>query len=192
MSTSIRQALHSEVATLLVNNGYVEVAPRVNIGDVELDVPNLWESPVENLDLTLIVDGPGSRESALQLYWLLQRLARALDAASSRRTLTVIMIGEPSASTDLGELLELARVLRVDGSIPTDRMIGPLLRLQLPATATSQLDGIEEVAKAITKESAARDLIGLIQAASAGANSVSDRYRGWLDESFSRKESSDA
>jgi hypothetical protein len=160
------------------------MSSQVTIGGVQLDVPNLWESPPENMDLSLIVDRPDSRESDLRLYWLVQRLTRALDSASSRRTVTVILISEPSPYTGLSELLEFARVLVVDGSLATERMIGPLLRLRLPATATSQLDGIAEVAAAIGKNQSARDLLRLIQAASAGASMVSDRYRAWLDESF--------
>lgn len=190
MSTVFGEALRSEVVALLANNGYAEVTSQVTIGDVQLDVPNLWEGPSENMDLSLIIDRPDSRESALRLYWLVQRLARALDSAGSRRTVTVILIGEPSPNTGLGELLELARVLVVDGSLATERMIGPLLRLRLPATATSQLDGIEEVTNAIAKKRSARDLLRLIQAARAGAGAVSDRYSAWLDESFANRGSS--
>lgn len=190
--TQSPQVLQSEVTALLVNNGYVELSQQVTIGTVELNISGLWESPLENLDLTIIIDRPGSRETALQLYWLVQRLARALDSASSRRTVTVVLIGQPSPTTDLGELLELARVLPVDGSLETERMIAPLLRLQLPATATSQLDGIAEVADSVANEPAARDLLRLIHAASGGANMVSDRYREWLDESFARGEALDA
>jgi len=186
-------ALRPEVVRLLADNGYLEVSPQVTIGDVQLDVPNLWESPPENMDLTLIIDRPDSRESVLRLYWLVQRLARALDSASSRRTVTVILIGEPSPNTGLSELLELARVLVVDGSLETERMIGPLLRLQLPPTATanSQLDGIAEVAHAVARNGSARDLLRLINAASAGANMVSDRYSAWLSESFANRGRSD-
>lgn len=186
-----RETHRTEVVRLLVDNGYVEMSPQVTIGDIQLEIPNLWESPPENMDLSLIIDRPDSRESALQLYWLVQRLARALDSAISRRTVTVILIGEPSPNTGLSELLELARVLVVDGSLATERMIGPLLRLRLPATATSQLDGIAEVAAAIGKKQSARDLLRLIHAASAGASVVSDRYRAWLDESFANRRSSD-
>jgi hypothetical protein len=167
------------------------MSPQVTIGDVQLEVPNLWESPPENMDLSLIIDRPDSRESSLQLYWLIQRLARALDSATSRRTVTVILIGEPSPNTGLSELLELARVLVVDGSLATERMIGPLLRLRLPATSTSRLDGIAEVTDAIGKKHSARDLLRLIHGASAGASVVSDRYRAWLDESFGNRRSWD-
>lgn len=185
------EALRSEVLRLLVDNGYVAMPSQVTVGGVQLEVPNLWESPPENMDLSLVVDRPDSRESTLRLYWLVQRLTRALDSASSRRTVTVVLIGKPSHYTDLAELLEFARVLVVDGSLATERMIGPLLRLRLPATATSQLDGIAEVASAIDGDQSARDLLRLIHAASAGESMVSDRYRAWIDESFMNRGISD-
>ncbi|GGJ73293.1 hypothetical protein GCM10007173_35390 [Glutamicibacter ardleyensis] len=174
-----------------MDNGYVEMSNKVTVGDIQLEISDLWESPQENMDLSMIIERPDSRESELRLYWLVQRLARALDSASSRRTVTVILIGEPSQNSGLSELLELARVLVVDGSLATERMIGPLLRLRLPVTATSQLDGIADVVIAIGKNQSTRDLMRIIHAAEAGAGAVTDRYRVWLEESFLNKGSSD-
>lgn len=182
-----RVSIRAEVVQLLKVNGYIEMSDQVTVGDIQLDIPNLWESPPENMDLSMIIERPDSRESKLRLYWLVQRLVRALDAAHSRRTVTVIVIGEPSLNMGLSELLELTRVLVVDGSLPTERMIGPLLKLQLPVTATSQLDGITDVVDAIDKKQSTRELLRIIGAASAGAVVVSDRYRAWLEESFEFK-----
>ncbi|WP_164990397.1 hypothetical protein [Agromyces albus] len=177
---------------MLTENGYIEVSSPITIGDIQLEVPGLWEGPPDSLDLSVIADRPASREAALRLFWLVQRLVRALDAAGSRRTMTVILVGFQSSPQGMGELLELARVLVVDGSLPTERMLGPLLRLRLPSTATAQLDGIAEVAEAISKKRAARELHRLVQAASAGATVVSDRYKAWIDESFASPRSTDA
>lgn len=190
-SAKPRELLRSEVLRLLSDNGYMEMPSQVDIGGLQMDIPNLWESPPENMDLSLVVDRPHSRESTLRLYWLVQRITRALDSARSRRTVTVILISEPSPYTGINDLLEFARVLVVDGSLPTQRMIGPLLRLRLPATATTQLDGIAEVAAAIKKDPSARELLRIISAASAGPVMVSDRYRAWLDESFTNRGRSD-
>lgn len=190
-TTKFRENIRSEVVRLLADNGYIEMSPQIEVGDVRLEVPDLWQSPPENMDLSMIIERPDSRESELRLYWLVQRLARALDSVSSRRTVTVLLIGEPSRNTGLGELLELARVLVVDGSLSTERMIGPLLRLRLPATATSQLDGIAEVVKEIGKIDSTRELLKIVNAANAGAGLVSDRYRAWIEESFMNKGSSD-
>ncbi|BCT78044.1 hypothetical protein SCMU_38860 [Sinomonas cyclohexanicum] len=177
---------------LLLQNGYVELPSRVAVGEIELEVPGLWEGPPDSLDLSLVADRPTSREAALRLYWLVQRLTHALDAATSRRTVTVILVGYQSSPQAMNELLEFARVLIVDGSLPSERMLGPILRLRLPSTATSQLDGIAEVAEAMSNKPAARELQRLIEGASAGATVVSDRYRAWIEESFSSHRSADA
>lgn len=182
--TPSTDALRAEVASLLQRNGYTEVITPITVGDIALEVDGLWEGPPESLDLSLIADRPDTRESTLRLFWLVQRLVRALDAATSRRTVTVVLVGKRASHTGIGELLELARVLVVDGSLPTARMLGPLLRLQLPATAMAQLDGTAQVAAAIGRKRHSAELLRLVHAANAGASVVSDRYKAWIDESF--------
>lgn len=189
MSSAFEDGLKAEVVRLLLANGYVEIPTDLTIGDIQLEAPGLWESPPESMDLSLIVGRPDSRESTLRLYWLVQRLARALDSVGSRRTVTVIVIGRPSVAAGLNELLELARVLVVDGSLATERMIGPLLRLRLPASASIQLNGIHQVAETISGAVLAKELLRLVSAATVGENVVTDRYRGWLEESFVRPRS---
>lgn len=184
MDTTPAIRLRSEVLHLLENHGYIHLPQEVTIGDVQLLIPYLLEGPSESLDLSLVSDRPDSRESALRLYWLVQRLVRALDAAGSRRTVTVVLIGQSSGQAGLNDLQELSRVLVVDGSLPTDRMIGPLLKLRLPVTAIEQSDGIAEVSESISHKHFAHDLSRLVQAATSSANAVSDRYRGWIDEAF--------
>ncbi|MDU0326310.1 hypothetical protein RWH43_06010 [Microbacterium sp. KSW2-21] len=182
--TTSRDALRAEVASLLRGNGYTEVVAPITVGDITLEVNGLWEGPPESLDISLIADRPDTREATLRLFWLVQRLVRALDAASSRRTVTVVLVGNRASHTGMGEFMELARVLVVDGSLPTPRMLGPLLPLQLPATAVAQLDGSAQVAAAVGRKRHSAELLRLVHAANAGASVVSDRYKAWIDESF--------
>lgn len=189
--TTSTDTLRAEVASLLQGNGYTEVVTPISVGDITLEVDGLWEGPPESLDLSLIADRPDTRESTLRLFWLVQRLVRALDAASSRRTVTVVLVGERASHTGVGELMELARILIVDGSLPTPRMLGPLLRLHLPATAMAQLDGSAQVAAAIGRKRHSAELLRLVHAANAGASVVADRYKAWIDESFASDRKTD-
>lgn len=186
MKAAEEATLRAEVEALLTANGYAKLASPVSVGGISLEIEDVWEGPPESLDLSLIADRPDTREAALRLFWLVQRLTRALDAAQSRRTVTVVLVGVRAAHNGLGELFELARVLVVDGSLSTARMIGPLLRLDLPSTATEPLDGIGQVAAAVGRGRNAAELLRLVQAASAGATVVSDRYETWIEESFAR------
>lgn len=184
--------LRAEVAELLVANGYALMPDRIRIGDVELDIPMLWQGPSETLDLTIVTDRPSSREEESRLYWLLQRLTRALDAIESRRTVTLVLMGRPVPSRIESGLLELARVLVVDGSLTTDRMIGPLLRLQLPPSSEGHQNGIQAVAEVIAGKPDSRPLAALLQTAPLGAHAVTERYRSWVHEAFQGNRDSDA
>lgn len=183
-AASGRVALKSEVAELLEANGYSTIPTEVTIGDVQLDVPGLWEGPSDSLDLTIVADSPSSREEELGLYWIVQRLARALDELGSRRTVTLVLIGSANLQQSEVELLELARVLIVDGSLPTARMMGPILRFQLPPTAEGHRDGIEVVSDTISKTAEGRHLTAILQAAVSGNRAVTERYRFWIEEAF--------
>lgn len=183
-SANFTDALRAKVSSLLLDNGYTELRGVVVVGEVQLEVESLWEGPPTSLDLTIVTERPTTREETLKLYWLVQRLARALDSAESRRTVSVVLIGEPTGERGASDLLELARVLIVDGSLPTERMLGPLLTLRLPDTASAQFDGLAEVTQSLGMKRSEGELARLIQAASAGASVVSDRYRAWIDESF--------
>lgn len=185
------EVLYSEATRLLADNGYVKLPTALSLGKIQLEVPDLWESQPANLDLSLVAHQPKTREASLSLYWLVQRLTRALDAMASRRTVTVILIGKPVSGASTKELLELARVLTVDGSLATERMIGPLLKLSLPATATFQRDGIDRVTDSFSEKKTSESLLKLVKAADAGALAVSDQYRTWLDSSFTNRSSTD-
>lgn len=183
-TASDRLTLTSEVSELLVANGYSAMPAAITIGDVNLEIPGLWQGPSDTLDLTIVAARPSSREEESRLYWVVQRLTRALDASGSRRTITLVLVGGMQLGRNEADLLELARVLVVDGSLSTERMMGPVLRLQLPATADGHRDGIKVVAEAISRSPDSRHLAALLQAASSGTYAVTERYRSWVEEAF--------
>lgn len=184
--------LRAEAAALLVANGYTLMPDKIVIGDVDLEIEGLWQGPSETLDLTVVTDRPSSREDESRLYWLVQRLTRALDAIESRRTVTLVLIGRPVPSRIESGLLELARVLVVDGSLATHRMMGPLLRLQLPPGSEGHQNGIQAVAEIIAGKPDSRPLSALLQTAPRGARAVTERYRAWVNEAFQENRESDA
>lgn len=184
--------LRAEVAALLVANGYTLMPDTIAIGDINLDIPDLWQGPSETLDLTIVADRPSSREEELRLYWLVQRLTRALDAIESRRTLTLVLIGRSALIRVEAALLESARVLVVDGSLSTERMVAPLLRLRLPLGSEGHENGIQAMAAVIAGKPDSRPLTALLHAAPAGARVVSERYRSWINEAFQGNRDSDA
>lgn len=183
-TASDRLTLTAEVAELLEANGYTAMPTAITIGDVQLEVPGLWQGPSDTLDLTIVAGRPSSREEKSRLHWVVQRLTRALDGSESRRTITLILVGGMQFGRTEADLLELARVLIVDGSLSTERMIGPVLRLKLPAGADGHRDGIEIVAEKLSRNPDSRQLVALLQAAPFGTRAVTERYCSWVEEAF--------
>lgn len=176
--------LNTEVVSLLAENGYSPLARTQKIADVEVDMGGVWEGPSGSLDLSFVVDRPPTREDGLRLYWTVQRLARALDAAHSRRTLTVILVGETGGDRNPFGLLEIARVLVVDGTLPVERMLAPLRPIHLPPSATTEIDGLNEVLEELERAPQRRELVKLVRAAETGASSVQEQYLAWVEDSF--------
>jgi len=191
MTVSDREALTTEVRELLMANGYSPMPSEIMIGEVQLHLSGLWQGPSDSLDLTIVADRPSSREEESRLYWIVQRLTRALDVSGSRRTVTLILVGAMPVGRNESDLLELARVLVVDGSLTTERMMGPVLRLQLPTSADGYRDGVRVVADTISPGPDRQHLAELIQAAPAGSRAVAEKYRAWIEEAFRTNRGSD-
>jgi len=178
--------LREEVLDVLVDNGYTILPSPLQLGEISLDIDLVCSGPTDRLDLVGIADRPETREEGLRLYWQIQRLARALDAAGSRRTITVVVVGgvdDPRLSADLQTV---ARILAVDDSLPIRRLIAPLLTLKLPAATQTTLDGIAQVRAAVKGRHSAA-LLELVQSAADGPDGVTAKYLSWVDESFPRR-----
>lgn len=180
-----RDNLRSEVSDALVSTGYARLKSPLQIGDITLDLESVYIGPDDRLDLVAIVDQPESREDGLRVHWQIQRLARALDAAGSRRSISIILLGAPSSHQLVADLQTLARVLPVDGSLPVRRLVAPLLNLSLPDATQSPLDGGAQVRETIRGHYATA-LLEISAAAQLGKDAVEAQYAAWIDQSFAR------
>ena len=163
--------LREEVLDVLVDSGYTILPSPLQLGEISLDIDLVCSGPTDRLDLVVIADRPETREEGLRLYWQIQRLARALDAAGSRRTITVVVVGgvdDPRLSADLPTV---ARVLGVDASLPIRRLVPPPLALRLPAATQTTLDAIAQLRAAVKGRHSAA-LLELVQSAAAGPDGV--------------------
>ena len=183
MDASGIRRLRVEVAETLAQNGYQAIASPLVLGEISLDIDDVFEGPANSLDLAVILARPTSREQGLSHHWQIQRLARALDSATSRRTITVILVGGVSDSRLRSELQTVARVLGVVDSLPVARQLAPLLRLELPALSQSMLDGIAHVKSAISGRYKG-ELSNLLALTGDGERAVRDAYVSWIDGAF--------
>ncbi len=180
------QTLHKEIHRALITTGYSELPKPLQLGEISLDLESVYSGPIDRLDLAVIVDSPNTREEGFRLYWQIQRLARALDAAGSRRTITVVAIGGIDDNRVLADLQAVARVLTVDESLPVRRLIAPLLNLVLPRATQEALDGMTQ-ARAFVKGRHNTALLEILDSASDGVDSVTMTYAAWVDKAFSTR-----
>lgn len=180
------QSLRDSVVSSLVDTGYSVLPTPLKLGEISLDVELVFSGPNDRLDLAVIVDRPESREEALRLYWQIQRIARALDAVGSRRTITVVIIGGIDDNRLLADLQSIARVLTVDESLPVRRLIAPLLNLELPAATQATLDGMAQVRTSVKGRYSA-PLLGIVESAPDGSAAIKASYASWVEEAFAGK-----
>ena len=179
-----------QVHALLERSGYTRLPRHFGIGDIALEVDDVWSGPSGTLDLALVSPRPHSRARSSELYWGVQRLVRALEAADSQRTITIILIESSEATSSEVrraevELQTLARVLIVDSDIPVERALAPLMALELPPVEERELDGVGMVEHTIRGKRRSSELTSLLAAAKDGQRAVEARYMAWIDQAFS-------
>jgi hypothetical protein len=177
--------LRNQVLEALTEAGYRRLQSPLRIGDIALDLDTVWSGPDDRLDLVAVFDQPGTRHETLRLYWQIQRVARALDAIASRRSISAILLGGTADRNLVADLQTLARVLPVDGSLSVRRQIAPLLDLNLPEATQSTLDGVAHV-RATVNGRYEIELLDILAAAPMGAEVVERRFAAWVDEAFKR------
>lgn len=174
----------SAVSDLLEAAGHRKLAPPISIGGIPFDVPNALVGGPGSLDLTLIFDATvSSRATLSQIRWTVERMARALDTAGSRRALTMILIGSPRGEDlDEAELLPLGRVLVVGDGDEIHRALAPLLPLEFPP---SSVDAHEpDFTLAVSRQARDKPWLERLTAEAAGPGEVEAILRAWLDDAF--------
>lgn len=190
MNTPTDQTLRDETVRALIDTGYSALPTPLQVGEIPLDLESVYRGPVDRLDLAVVVEHPGTREESLRLYWQVQRLARALDAAGSRRTITVLVIGGIDDNRLLTDLQTISRVLPVDHSLPVRRLIAPLLNLKPPGSIQGTVNGMAQVRTSL-KGPYSATLSRIVESAVDGSNAVMKTYAAWVDEAFSTRRGCD-
>lgn len=120
-----------------------------------------------------------------RLVQLLSGLSRILDQVQSRRPVTLVLIGMPSAGSTMTELERQARVLAIANENPdTEEVrsaVAVLLPLTLPRAMQHGREPLDEVA-ATLGSTLSEEQQALIARAKAGPEAVRDALRAYVDE----------
>ncbi|MBL8371860.1 MAG: hypothetical protein JNK28_10765 [Burkholderiaceae bacterium] len=171
------------VATALEDAGYQRIANGLQVGELKFQFPAAFVKAKSSAELILVADI--ASESEMQLTRKVDGVARALDIASSTRSLTLVVTGPRPSTAALESMGRVCRVLPTgnitgdDGDQVLKNWLAVLLPLSLPqpeSAAGNSLARIHAAAKSMD-ESTKR----LIEVASLGERAVSKELYSIID-----------
>lgn len=186
MGPEDREQILVEIDRVLGSAGFVAVDAPLTVSGVPFDVTSAYAAGSGFLDLVVVVDAADGSSKQLQRgYWLVERIARALDQAKSRRPLTVIVLHDAAAArVNTEDFLRLGRVLLVTNPSRVAAELAPILPIVLEPNADADPDPLEGL---LRRHSAGQDgssKMALIEAAKLGAPTVQSRLLEWIDDAF--------
>lgn len=172
----------SDVLTVLENAGFEKLPKPLTVVGTEFDFEAAARGTGTSHDLVLIAT---DQVPTRRLQRLVAGLARSLDLASSRRPVSLVLLGTIAASERV-ELERYARVLPVGSSSPSiseiEEAIAVLLPLKLPnADLVHGNDPVNEVMGNLGISKDSSDHIALVRVAADGADAVREKLRRYLN-----------
>lgn len=171
------------VAAALEDAGYQRIANGLRVGELKFQFPAAFVKAKSSAELIVVADI--ASESEAQLTRKVDGVARALDIASSTRSLTLVVTGPRPSASALESLGRVCRVLPTgtitgdDGDQVLKNWLAVLLPLSLPtpeSVADNSLARIHAAAQSLD-EIARR----LIDVASLGEGAVSKELYSIID-----------
>lgn len=175
-------AMISDVLAVLENAGFQKLPRPLTVVGTEFDFEAAVRGTGTSHDLVLIATDQVPKR---RLQRLVAGLARSLDLASSRRPVSLVLLGA-IATSERVELERYARVLSVGAPSPStskiEEAIAVLLPLKLPnADLVHGNDPVNEVMGNLGVSKNTPDHIALIRAAANGAEMVREELRLYVN-----------
>lgn len=171
------------VAAALEDAGYQRIANGLQVGELKFQFPAAFVKAKSSAELILVADI--ASESETQLTRKVDGVARALDIASSTRSLTLIVTGPRPSASALESMGRVCRVLPTgditggDGDQVLKNWLAVLLPLSLPqpeSVVGNALARIHAAAQGLDQTTRK-----LIDVASLGAGAVSKELYSIID-----------
>lgn len=190
MSTANKTATLRAIEEAMRGGGFTAMGSPLVVAGVPFDVVGSYVGGPGSLDLVVVLDATeGTSEQLQRGYWLIERVARALDQVGSRRPLTALILHDDAAArVPTEDFLRLARVLLVTGADHVERELAPILPLVFEASSQTGQDPIEDMLKRNRSGKDGTQRAALIEAAQRGADEVESTLIEWLDKSFDGKD----
>lgn len=176
----------SRVVDILTSAGYCQRTVPVTVAAIPFEFAALLLGSDHANDLIVVVDT--LVDSELRIRQKVEGLSRALDLVSSRRPLTVVLVGPPPRPTITEALARVSRVLTVGTPIGdnADRLLADtlavLLPLSLPDASEATVDPLKEVRKDLSAETDQEVIAKLFAAALSGPDTVKEALCAVLED----------
>lgn len=171
------------VAVALEDAGYQRIANGLQVGELKFQFPAAFVKAKSSAELILVSDI--ASESEAQLTRKVDGVARALDIASSTRSLTLVVTGPRPSAFALESLGRVCRVLPTgnimgdDGDLVLKNWLAVLLPLSLPQPESVVGNSLARIRAAAQElDEATRKLIDV---ASLGEGAVSKELYSIID-----------
>jgi len=165
------------VVEMLAAIGYVAHEQPVRIGSVRFDFAAILTLP-RTLDLVVIVDTLQEDEDRFPAQ--ISSLGRALDVVSSRRSMSIVLVGPPPSGAVLDAIGRTGRVLLVGvplgehASAAIQKTLAVLLPLELPRVTDSTEQSWADLERELRNTHPQAWVSALLEAAEQGPNAVQE------------------
>lgn len=186
MSAADKKAILKAINETMIAGGFQSIGSSLVVGGVPFKVLGAYAAGPGFLDLVLVVDATEGTSNQLQRgYWLVERVARSLDQAGSRRPLTALILHDDTAArVPTEDFLRLARVLLVTSADRVERELAPILPIVFETNSDTAEDPLQDLLKRNRSGKDGPSKVSLIDAAQLGAGQVEAALLEWLDQSF--------
>jgi len=180
------------IVTALRAAGFRSVSP-LELAGLSFDFPAAFLGDDRSLDLVLVADL--AFDEPKSLLQRVESVARALDVMRSKRPITLVLAG-PRPNRDVLEAMSrVCRVLPItsgkseDADAAIRNSLAVLMPLEIPRPSTATTEPLQKVR--LRAGAMDDDILGLIDAASRGADAVEEKLHKLLLEQLpSQKEAS--
>lgn len=175
------------VVEMLADIGYVAHEQPVRIGSVHFDFAAVLTSP-RSLDLVVVVDTLEEHSSRFAAQ--ISSLGRALDVVSSRRSMSIVLVGPPPSGAIVEVIGRTGRVLLVgspvgeEASAAIQEALAVLLPLELPRFTDSTERSWADLERELLGAHPADMVSALLEAAEQGPYEVRETLRLLLNDAL--------
>ncbi len=186
MAHAETEATLDEIDRVLDEAGFRRIDGPLTVSGVPFEVVRAYTAGPGFLDLVVVLDATEGSDNQLRHgYWLIERIAQALDQTESRRPLTAVVLHDPAAArVPTEDFLRLGRVLLVTEADKVAAQLAPILPIVLESSAELGRDPLDVLLSHNKSGKDGETKAALIQAARSSQGEVEAILVDWIDSSF--------